>query len=874
MHANTPILFTCRYGNLREMQTDNIALASAAGNADGPGHVESTEGSSSAATGNIYRPGWAPIKSQYLRPAPSQAVSNSNSSSAAEDAINGDGPANASSFKQQHGGKNKQKHRGQNKGRTGDELGFNAGAGFQLCRQYRDPAKCKFGPKCRDSHDVKAFLANKPADLGPRCPVLDALGYCPSGLNCRYGDRHMNRETGELTAPTSAPVTAGDAGAAASSSSAALHAPVKAQAESNYLRPFVAWHLKKTTYPFKAAQPFLQRWTKKPNKSVQQQQQGGNKHKQPRLEISAPGATAAASGAADAAAASAAATPAEAPTPDQVVDGPDASAAMDRDYTSGDDVDGSPAGDGAQCAPAAAAASSAASSSSAPAATATADPQDDDTYDARHRSEKDVIREGRWRGEEKKKVDLDHKIFIAPLTTVGNLPFRRLLKTLGADITCGEMAMASNLVAGNASEWALLRRHPSEDVFGVQLAGCHVDSLSRAAELIANECEVDFVDLNCGCPLDLVCNKGMGAGIMGKAGKLRDSVLALDRVLPCPVSVKMRTGLDKDKDARFAHKLIGKMRLWSAAGSSAVPEVKDPWDWSRDDETRPSPVAWVTVHGRTRQQRYSSYADWDYIRTCVGAASGPVTATMTQLRGESSIYDITAPSVVRQWGMPPGTDIAARAARVFGPGASGDLEVNLRPAPLLVVGNGDILSYGDWERSISSTGVSTCLLARGVLVKPWLCTEIKEKRDWDISSKERLEQLQQFCNYGLEHWGSDQSGVNHTRRFLLELLSFTHRYIPIGVLERLPQRMGDRPPYYVGRDDLETLMASPNAQDWVRITEMLLGPVPSDFRFVPKHKSNSYTESDEGRGMRGGVSAASMGHGKRGRDVDDDEAEG
>jgi len=40
-------------------------------------------------------------------------------------------------------------------------------------------------------------------------------------------------------------------------------------------------------------------------------------------------------------------------------------------------------------------------------------------------------------------------------------------------------------------------------------------------------------------------------------------------------------------------------------------------------------------------------------------------------------------------------------------------------------------------------------------MKPWIATEIKEQRTWDISSKERFEMLQKFTNYGLEHWGSD-----------------------------------------------------------------------------------------------------------------------
>ncbi|PIO27245.1 hypothetical protein AB205_0011150, partial [Aquarana catesbeiana] len=66
------------------------------------------------------------------------------------------------------------------------------------------------------------------------------------------------------------------------------------------------------------------------------------------------------------------------------------------------------------------------------------------------------------------------------------------------------------------------------------------------------------------------------------------------------------------------------------------------------------------------------------------------------------------------------------------------------------------------------------------------------------------------------------------------------RYIPVGLLERLPQKINERPPYYMGRDYMETLMASQNVGDWIKISEMLLGPVPPNFTFLPKHKANSY----------------------------------
>jgi tRNA-dihydrouridine synthase 3 len=78
-------------------------------------------------------------------------------------------------------------------------------------------------------------------------------------------------------------------------------------------------------------------------------------------------------------------------------------------------------------------------------------------------------------------------------------------------------------------------------------------------------------------------------------------------------------------------------------------------------------------------------------------------------------------------------------------------------------------------------------------------------------------------------------------------MSFLHRYVPVGLVERGPVTMNLRPPMYVGRNDLETLMASTKSEDWVKISSMLLGPPPEGFMFQPKHKSNAYGGTEGGQ---------------------------
>lgn len=376
--------------------------------------------------------------------------------------------------------------------------------------------------------------------------------------------------------------------------------------------------------------------------------------------------------------------------------------------------------------------------------------------------------------QEKRRLDWSGKSYLAPLTTVGNLPFRRLCMTLGADITCGEMGLATSFLSASASEFSLVRRHPSESIFGAQVAGNKPSTLVPTAEVLGREFGdaggLDFVDVNCGCPIDLVFKSGSGSALLDAPAKLGKIVRGMSRALgEIPVTIKLRTGV---KDGRNnAHKIM----------------LRAATEWG---------VGCITLHGRTRQQRYTKLADWEYIKYCVDA-------------------------------------VRAQEA-----------DKGLSPVPIF--GGGDCFSSHDYWTNVSSTGVDGIMIGRGALIKPWIFTEVKERREWDISSRERLQLIGKFTEFGLSHFGTDTTGVNTTRRFLCEALSFQYRYVPIGLLERLPAKINDRAPTFKGRDELETLLASPNSQDWVKISEMFLGPAPDSWTFTPKHKSNAHGEESQG----------------------------
>ena len=382
---------------------------------------------------------------------------------------------------------------------------------------------------------------------------------------------------------------------------------------------------------------------------------------------------------------------------------------------------------------------------------------------------------------------------LAPLTTQGNLPFRRLCVSLGAQVTWSEMAMGLPLIQGEKQEWALMKAHEAELAppkyspnsivhdydnskdfkFGAQIAANKPWLALKTAEILTTLCpHLRAIDLNCGCPIDLVYRQGAGSALLDTPAKLEKILRGMNAVSDeVPITVKIRMGT-KDKHPT-AEKLCRRLVLGGEEAQGA--------------SEGPPGVAAITLHGRSRQQRYTRSADWEYIASCSSLVHNlkAQRAEVTDTIREPDACDLSAST--RSDGLP------------------------------YFIGNGDILSHVDYTTHLSDSSVDSCMIARGALIKPWIFEEITTNQYLDKSASERLGYIEQFVRNGLEYWGSDEVGVGTTRRFLLEWLSFSCRYVPIGILEHLPPRFGDRPPAFRGRSELETLLCSGNYKDWIKL---------------------------------------------------------
>ena len=182
-------------------------------------------------------------------------------------------------------------------------------------------------------------------------------------------------------------------------------------------------------------------------------------------------------------------------------------------------------------------------------------------------------------------VDLGSRpLFLAPMEDVTDPSFRLLCKRFGADMVYTEFINSDGLIRDASSTLAKLKISDAERPVGIQLYGHIIESMVEAAK-IATEANPEVIDINFGCPVKKIANRGAGSGIMKDVPKMVEMTRQIVAATHLPVTVKTRLGWDDD--------------------SKNIVEIAE--------RLQDVGIVALTIHGRTRAQLYRGVADWTLI---------------------------------------------------------------------------------------------------------------------------------------------------------------------------------------------------------------------------------------------------------------------
>jgi tRNA-dihydrouridine synthase B len=193
------------------------------------------------------------------------------------------------------------------------------------------------------------------------------------------------------------------------------------------------------------------------------------------------------------------------------------------------------------------------------------------------------------------KITLSSPLILAPIAGYTDRAFRKICIKHGCSLTVTELISSEGIVRDDRKTMDLLSFFDDERPLAIQIFGNKPDIMGDAAAKAAM-LQPDIIDINMGCPARKVCGSGSGSALLKDPDLIFRITEKVVKSVSLPVTAKIRIGWDHD-----SLNYLEVIKALEAGG-----------------------VTFITVHGRTRSQQYSGYANWDIIREICSKSNIPI----------------------------------------------------------------------------------------------------------------------------------------------------------------------------------------------------------------------------------------------------------
>lgn len=218
-------------------------------------------------------------------------------------------------------------------------------------------------------------------------------------------------------------------------------------------------------------------------------------------------------------------------------------------------------------------------------------------------------------------IQIDSKVVLAPMAGVTSFGYRKFMSQFGLGYAVTEMVSDMGLIYGNEETKSYLNYEKSGLLTGLQLFGSSPETMKKAVEIAQNlNPNIDFFDINMGCPVPKVNKTGAGCSLMKDPKLCGDIVRAMKEATDKPITVKIRIGYDS-KSINFMEVI---------------------------DEVTKAGASLVAIHPRTAKEMYGGQPHWELVKDLRSKMSIPLVVSGNIFTVEDAVkaIDITGADAV------------------------------------------------------------------------------------------------------------------------------------------------------------------------------------------------------------------------------------